>query len=372
MKQKIITQKMPKKVVLGLSGGVDSSVAACLLKKQGYEVIGIFLKNYSGAKDNLSMECSWIKERTMAQKIASQIEIPLVTLDYEKDYMKKVIDKMYSDYSRNLTPNPDIECNNIIKFPALWDYANKIKAEFISTGHYARIKKINNAYQLLSGKDKQKDQSYFLYTLNQKDLSHILFPIGNLKKEQVRSIAKKLKFPNWDKKGTRGICFVGKVDMKKFLKKKIKERKGQLISESKEIIGTHLGSKYFTIGERIGEAKGFEFLPEARKKHHEKLYIAEKLAGNKILVVPENHPLLKKKEIKIHKMHFINPKEKINSNTLLSARIRHLGEKHPGKIAKKGNQYFFIFKKPVKAIAEGQSIVIYKKEIVLGGGEIRL
>lgn len=368
MKEKI--QK--KKVVLGLSGGVDSSVAAYLLKKQGYEVIGVFLKNYSGTKDSLTIECSWIKEREIAQKIASILEIPLITLDYEKDYMKKVIDKLYSDYSRGLTPNPDIDCNNIIKFPALWKYAKKIKADFIATGHYARIKKDNSNYRLLSGKDKQKDQSYFIYDLAQNDLSHILFPIGNLKKEEVRKIAKKLKFPNWNKRGTRGICFVGKVDMKKFLKKKIKEKKGIVISEKKEIIGTHSGNSYFTIGERIGEAKGFELFPEARKKYHEKLYIAEKLPGNKILVVPENHPLLKKKEIKVHKMHFINPKERIKSKGSLSARIRHLGEKHSGKLVKKGDKYFFIFKKSVKAIAEGQSIVIYKKEIVLGGGEIRL
>jgi len=359
-----------KKVVLGLSGGVDSSVAAYILKKQGYKVIGVFLKNYSGTKDNLSMECLWIKERAMAQKIASELEIPLITLDYEKDYIKKIVSKIYSDYSFGLTPNPDIACNNLIKFPALLDYAKKIKADFIATGHYARIKKIKNNYLLLSGKDKRKDQSYFLYALTQKDLSHTLFPIGNLKKEEVRQIAKKQKFPNWNKKGTRGICFVGKVDMKKFLKKKIKEKRGQLISESREVIGTHPGNKYFTIGERIGEAKGFELYPETRKKYNEKLYVAEKLKGNKLLVVPKNHFLLEKKKIRIHKMHFINPKDKIRKN--LSARIRHLGDKYPGRLLKRANNYFFNFKKPVKAIAEGQSIVIYDKEIVIGGGEIRL
>ncbi len=354
-----------KIVVIGLSGGVDSSVAALLLKKQGYKVIGAFMKNFSDTKNPLTNECSWVEEKIMAQKIANILKIPLVTFDFEKEYKKIVLEKMFKDYSNGLTPNPDIDCNTIIKFPLFWKKAKAIGADYIAMGHYARIKKSNLGYNLLKGKDEKKDQSYFLYGLSQEDLSHTLFPLGNFKKSQIREIAKKNKFPNWDKKSTRGICFVGKTNIKSFLEKKIKNKTGKIISPEKEILGYHKGIYYYTTGQRIGTKEGLE------KQTSQKMYVAEKLKNNSLIVVQKNHPLLKKQKIIIKNLHIINKKEKfLNEN--IKVRIRHLGSFLPGKLKIKKRKFVFYLSKPEIGIAEGQSIVLYKKEIVLGGGEIRL
>ena len=354
-----------KTVVIGLSGGVDSSVATLILKKQRYKVIGAFMKNFSDSKNPLTNECSWIEEKIMAQKIANLLEIPLVTFDFEKEYKKIVLEKMFKDYSNGLTPNPDINCNTIIKFPLFWKKAKSFGADFIAMGHYARIKKSNYRYNLLKGKDEKKDQSYFLYGLSQEDLSHTLFPIGNLKKLEIRKIAKKNKFPNWNKKSTRGICFVGKINIKSFLEKKIKNKKGKIISPEKEILGYHKGIYYYTIGQRIGKNEGLE------KNSKEKLYVAEKTKSNSLIVVPKNHSLLKKQKIIIKDFHLINKNENF-LNKKIEARIRHLGNFLPGKLKIKNKKFVFHLSKPEIGIAEGQSIVLYKKEIVLGGGEIRL
>ncbi len=360
-------QKQQKTVILGLSGGVDSSVAALLLKKQGYKVIGVFMKNYSETKDPITGECSWVEEKKMAQKIAAILEIPFITIDYEKQYKSLVINEMFKSYKSGLTPNPDILCNKIIKFPALWKEARKLKADFIAMGHYSRIKRSKNGFSLFQGKDKTKDQSYFLCDLTQEDLSHTLFPLGSLKKSQVREIAKKHHFPNWDKKGTRGICFIGKLDMKSFLKRKIKEKQGNVISPEGKIIGKHPGSSYFTIGERIGERKGFTIDKEFKKQYPGKLYVAEK-TKNTITLAPESHPLLKRPQVFIKNLYKINPKEKIPKN--LKARIRHLGSLLPGKLTKHNNSYAFKFNKPQEALAPGQTIVLYSNDKLIASGEI--
>ncbi len=353
-----------KKVLLGMSGGVDSSVAALLLKKQGYEVIGAFMKNFSDTKNKMTGECSWVEERKMAQKIAILLGIPFITIDSEKEYKKNVIEPMFRDYFRGLTPNPDMLCNKIIKFPVLWREAKKIGAEYIATGHYARIKKNKIEYALLEGKDKTKDQSYFLAELTQNDLSHTLFPVGNLIKLEVREIARKNKFPNYDKKGTRGICFVGKVNMKSFLEKKIKNKKGKVIDFNGSFLGYHPGSMYFTIGQRIGQSLGFEI-----EKHLEgKWYVAEK-RKNVIVIAPESHKILKRQIVKINNIHFLNPRKKIFHR--LKARIRHLGVLHSGKLMAKGRNYYFKFSKPLEQVAEGQYIVLYKSRRVVASGEMR-
>ena len=354
-------------VLLGMSGGVDSSVAALLLKKKGYKVIGIFLKNYSDTKNKITGECSWIEEREMAKKIASILQIPLLTLDYEKEYKKYVINKMFKDYAKGLTPNPDISCNTIIKFPALWKKAKDLKADYIATGHYVKVKNSKNGYELLQGKDKKKDQSYFLYELSQSDLSHSIFPLGNLTKEEVRKIAKKNHFPNWNKPGTKGICFVGKINMKDFLKRKINEKKGKILSPEGEKIGIHPGISFFTIGERIGSKDVF-IENSYRNKTKSKLYVADKRKNNILVVAPEGNSILKKKEIKIKNLKIINKNEKIPFN--FKARIRHLGNLLKGRIKKKNKNYHFILNKSEKGIAPGQSIVIYHKNRVIGGGEI--
>jgi len=360
--------KSKGKVLLGLSGGVDSSVAALLLKKQGYEVIGCFLKCFSDTKDPLTGECSWVKEKQMAQKIAAHLQIPFKVLDLEKQYKKEVILPMIRGYSLGLTPNPDIACNTIIKFPWLWNEAKKLRCDFISTGHYARIKKTKSGFQLLSGKDKTKDQTYFLSELSQSDLAHTLFPIGSLKKSEVRNIAREHKLINWSKKGTRGICFVGKVNMKSFLEKTIKSKQGKVLDDKGNLLGTHPGSSFYTIGQRVGPHIGI-ILNKPKELSQTKLYIAEK-KNNNLIVVPENHPLLSKKEIILFNPHFINLKDKIPSK--LSARIRHLGQLYQGKLIKKSNNFVFISNNPIPSVAEGQYLVLYNKERVVGAGEIRL
>lgn len=354
--------KKQKSVLLGMSGGVDSSVAALLLKKRGYNVIGAFMKNFSD-KNASNNQCNWKEELKSAKKIASLLNVKLIILDSEKQYKTQVLNPMFRAYKKGLTPNPDIFCNTIIKFPLLWKEAKKLKADCIATGHYARIKKTLKGFQLLQGKDKSKDQSYFLSELSQSDLQHIIFPIGNLTKSEVRKIAEKNKFPNYDKKGTAGICFIGKINMKSFLERRIKNKEGKVLDPEGNIIGKHPGSMYFTIGQRIGSRLGFEI-----KKHLKgKWYIAEKRRNNIIIIAPKNSPLLKKQKLKIKKIHLINPKEKIPSN--LKARIRHLGKLHKGKLSKK-NHYYFTFFKPVEQIAPGQSIVIYNRINLIGKGEI--
>ncbi len=354
-----------KTVVLGMSGGVDSSVAALLLKKQGYKVIGVFMKNYSDTKDIFTGECSYLEDKRVAQKIAAILKIPLVTIDYEKQYKGQVINRMFQDYKKGLTPNPDTLCNKIIKFPALWKEAKRLKADYIATGHYAIIKKSKTGFELLQGKDKTKDQSYFLCDLTQEDLSHTLFPIGKLTKENIRKIAKKNKFPNWDRKGTSGICFIGRMDFKKFLKKKIREKPGSVLSIEGKIIGKHPGSSYFTIGERIGERKGFVIDKEFKSAFPSKLYVAQKV-NNNLVIVPENHPSLKTSQVLIKNLHLINPREKIPK--VIQARIRHLGELHSGKL----NKNIFKFNRPQEAIAPGQIIVLYSKDKLIASGEMRL
>lgn len=356
-----------KTVLLALSGGVDSSVAAYLLKKQGYQVIAAFMKNFSETKNKITGECAWKEERRIAQRIAAKLGIPFITLDFEKEYKKYVINPMFKDYARGLTPNPDILCNKIIKFPLLWKKAQKLKADYIATGHYARIRKNHLGFQLLEGKDKTKDQSYFLYQLSQADLSHSLFPMGNYKKEQTRKIAKSLGFPNWNKHGTCGICFVGKIPMKPFLQQKIKEKKGKVFTPEGKLIGFHPGTSYFTIGQRIGPRLGFQLLKEAG---NQKLYVAEKRKNNILIVATKTHPLLKKSQVLLKSLHLISPKEKIPKK--LKARIRHLGKLIPGTLKKQNNHYSFNFHTPVSNVAEGQSLVLYHKDEVIGGGEIRL
>ncbi len=373
MKEKTINQKT--KVLLAMSGGVDSSIAALLLKKQGYEVIGAFMKNWSDTKDPLTGVCAWRTERKMALKVASQLDIPLITLDFEKQYKKDVINKMFEKYKKGITPNPDIDCNQKIKFPLLLKEAEKRKINFIATGHYARVRKNKlGTYDLLRGKDESKDQSYFLYKITQNELSHCLFPIGEYTKQQIREIAKNNNLPNYNKKGTVGICFVGKVNLKKFLQKKIKPKKGKILDPENKIIGEHDGIYYYTIGQRLGPRYGFD-LDRGDKHKPSKWYVAKKNAKtNTIIAAPENHPLNFRKEITIKDLHLISDKKETfqNKPTKVFSRIRHVGELIPSTLNynKKTKQFQITLNQAITGVSEGQAIVLYQKNKVLGGGEI--
>lgn len=423
-----------KKVLLAMSGGVDSSVAALLLKNQGYDVTGAFMINYSDTKDSYS-RCTWREERKMALKIAAILDIPLITLNFEKEYKKYVVDEMFKLYKIGITPNPDVDCNNKIKFPLLKKAAKKLGCDLIATGHYARIKPISSIknkpiktistksvnlregdHKIVShgragvqgrrgvepfldlhrAKDETKDQSYFLYRLGQPDLKNTLFPIGDLTKKQVREIAKKNKFPNYNKKGTVGICFIGKVNLKKFLSKKIKPKKGRILDPDKNQIGTHDGFYYYTINQRIGPRYGIE-VKKIHGKPMQKFYVAKKIPKtNTIIAAPENHPLLFRKQIIISSPHWINENPLENSTISkskktfrvnkslgavaggvadktklkLHARIRQVGELLPCILEKKKNKLIVTLNKPITGISEGQAIVLYKKTKCLGGGVI--
>ena len=372
-----------QKILLAMSGGVDSSIAAFLLKKQGYDIIGAFMKNWSDTKDPLTGRCAWREERKMALKVASQLNIPLITLDFEKEYKKEVIEKMFEKYRKGITPNPDIDCNQKIKFPLLIKEAKKRKINLVATGHYARvIKNKKGKYELYRGKDETKDQSYFLYRIKEKELAHCLFPIGEYSKKEIREIAQKNKFPNYNKKGTVGICFIGKINLKKFLQKKIKPKKGKVLDPEGQIIGEHDGIYYYTIGQRLGNRYGFEiernYKGNERKSNEkfEKWYVAKKDAKKNIIIAaPKNHPLNFRRDILVTNIHFIsNKKEKFQkSKSKVLSRIRHVGELLPSTLFynKKTKQFKITLKKAITGISEGQAVVLYKKDKVLGGGEIR-
>lgn len=367
--------KPQKSVLLGLSGGVDSAVAALLLKQKGYKVIGAFMKNFSETKNEITGDCNYLEDKKDAQKIAAILEIPFVSLDFEKEYKKYVIDPMFRDYAKGLTPNPDSLCNKIIKFPLLWREAKKLKCDYIATGHYIKrsYNKKTKSYEISIPKDKSKDQSYFLYELTQKDLEHTLFPIDGLTKTEVRVIAKKNKLPNADKLGTRGICFVGKIDMKDFLKQKIKPKPGKILDQDGNVIGKHNGIMYYTIGERIRENSNTQILKEHRNKLNKKMYVASKnKRANILVVVPQRHSLLRKNEFNLTKVHFINSKNKsLKVLKGVKVRIRHLAPLISAKIVKQNGKYKVKLSKSVQAVADGQSCVVYKGKKILGGGEIR-
>lgn len=355
-------------VVIGMSGGVDSSVAALSLKKQGYNVIAVFLRNYPDDQPYLDSICPFKGDKAIAEEICAKNKIPFSVLDYRQTYLKEVIEPMFADYQSGLTPNPDTYCNKIVKFPALWGYAKKIKADYIATGHYARIRKTKSGFQLLTGKDKTKDQSYFLYQLTQSDLSRTLFPNGNLTKKEIRKMAKSLNLPNWNKQSSRGICFIGQLPFKSFLHKKIESKPGNVLSPEGKIIGTHPGIFYYTIGEKIGPNIGI-IIKKPKGKEQKRWYVASKnTERNEITAAPESHPLLKRKEISIIKFHLINPEDKMPKQ--LRARIRHLGKFHSGTLKNINHNYYFTFNKPLEGLAPGQAIVLYHKNQVIGGGEI--
>ncbi|TSD02101.1 MAG: tRNA-specific 2-thiouridylase MnmA, partial [Parcubacteria group bacterium Athens0714_24] len=238
---------MKKKVFVGMSGGVDSSVTALLLKKQGYDVVGCFIKGWYG-----NFDCTWKEDRRDAMRVCAKLDIPFITIDAEKEYKKEVVDYMIREYKAGRTPNPDVMCNRYIKFGVFLKKALEMGADYIATGHYVKL----NKNKLLQAKDLNKDQSYFLWTLTQKQLKYCLFPIGNLTKPEVREIARKNNLSTAEKRDSQGVCFIGEFDIMDFLKKYIKPRKGKVINLENKIVGEHNGVNFYTIGQRHGLSRG--------------------------------------------------------------------------------------------------------------------
>ena len=357
-----IKKKTPQKVFAGMSGGVDSSVSAALLKKSGFDVVGVFIKVWQPD----FVECTWREDRLDAMRICAKLHIPFFTLDLEKEYKKDVADYMIYEYKAGRTPNPDVMCNKYIKFGAFFDWAMKQGADFVATGHYARVNKIAGTAQLLAGKDKNKDQSYFLWTLTQKQLSKIIFPIGDIEKPEVRKKAEKLGLSTAEKKDSQGVCFLGKFDMKDFLSHYMKEDSGKVLDENGKIIGRHDGAIFYTIGQR----HGFE-ITEKTTRSNPLFVIAKNLQKNTITV--SENPIQNVKESKEIEMKNVNwMSSKIpDLSKKYSARIRYRQPLSLCKIKRKDSNYVILFDKYQKSVSSGQSIVIYDGEICLGGGIIK-
>ncbi|MDD5043281.1 MAG: tRNA 2-thiouridine(34) synthase MnmA [Patescibacteria group bacterium] len=365
MVTKLSKSNKGKKVFVGLSGGVDSSVAALLLKKQGYDVTGVFMKNWSNTK-KLGGECNWVAERQDAMRVAAKLGIPFKTYDFEREYRKKVLKYLIREYKHGRTPNPDIMCNKEVKFKLFLKKAIKDGADLIATGHYAKVGKqqmVNELqYRLMIPKDKEKDQTYFIHILNQKILSKTLFPLGNLTKPEVRNIARCYGFITAEKKDSVGICFVGEVNMREFLKKYLKFTRGDIVDIKGKVLGKHDGLEYFTIGQRAGLNIGGSG----------PYFVVSKNFKSKKLIVTSNpkDTLLFSRQARIKEMHWISgAMPKIPLSVLTRARHRQRLEK---AILKKDKKDFkVIFARPQRALTPGQSLVIYKNGECLGGGVIK-
>lgn len=354
-----------KKVFVAMSGGVDSSVAAGLLKKQGYDVYGVFIKGW--APEDFS--CPWREDKRDAARVAAVLDIPFTAWDFSKEYKKEVADYMIFEYQAGRTPNPDVMCNRRIKFGIFLKKALEQGADYIATGHYIRLFKEAKlplgslASKLFEAKDKNKDQSYFLWTLTQEQLKHCLFPAGDYLKPEVRKLAKKFGLPTAEKKESQGVCFVGKLDFADFLRKYIPKKDDEVRDTSGNVIGKHDGVYFYTIGQRHGLGIGGTKKP---------LYVCAKDFKNNVLIVCEgNDPALFKKAIFAKDVNWIGNVGHSVSNKC-KARIRYRQPLQDCEVyAKNKTEVKVIFKKPQRAVAEGQSVVFYKRQEMLGGGVIR-
>lgn len=364
-------KKINKTVFVGVSGGVDSSVSAALLKDQGYNVVGVFIRTWQPD----FIECTWRDERRDAMRVCAHLGIPFLECDAEDAYKKGVADYMIEEYKKGHTPNPDVMCNREVKFGVFWDFAKKHGADFIATGHYAQNNYklhppgwlgrtgITN-YELRKGEDESKDQSYFLWTLTQDDLAHTLFPIGHLQKSEVRKLAEKYKLPTATKKDSQGVCFLGPLDMKDFLKHYIPSIKGDVVDENGKVIGYHDGAVFFTLGERHGFT--------INNEHSSKIpyYVIKKdIDKNIIRVSPKQGlGLSNQKEYELYNVNLGVDVIKANENKEYTAQIRYHGEllKCQFKIKSK-DRIIVSFKEPV-LVSAGQSIVIYDGDVCMAGG----
>ena len=403
---------MNKKVVVGLSGGVDSSVAAWVLKEQGYDVIGLFMKNWHDTTGLLQSDCHWEDDLMFAEMVARKLDFPFYQVDLSNEYRQRVVDYMFAEYEKGRTPNPDVLCNREIKFDSFAMEARKLHGDFVATGHYCRkeekVSGNKTIYRLLSGKDKNKDQSYFLCQLNQEQLANALFPIGNLIKPEVREIANKLGLATALRKDSQGICFVGKVHLPTFLQQKLEAKKGNIVEivegvegvetycfpeiteglpekevsekslsemtrpfkydlSSGQIIGTHNGAHFFTIGQRKGMNVG---------GHKEALFVIGIDVEKNIVYVGEGqfHPGLNRKGLFIRKneVHWIRTDLRMEPGGCRDylVRIRYRQPLQAARLYCREKGMYIIFDKPQRGIAPGQFAAWYQDDEVIGSGVI--
>ena len=386
------------RVVVGMSGGVDSSVAAHLLKEQGHEVIGIFMRNWHDESVTLHDECPWIEDSNDAMMVAEQLGIPFQVLDLSEEYKERIVDYMFAEYEAGRTPNPDVLCNREIKFDAFLQAAMSLGAEYVGTGHYARREEITDGgkqvYRLLAGKDKSKDQSYFLCQLNQEQLSKSLFPVGELEKSEVRRIAAELNLVTAEKKDSQGLCFIGKVRLPDFLQQQLAPKKGQILEvaatagvfekaedenltllaqpiryrpEDGEAVGEHRGAHYFTVGQRKGLQVGGKPDP---------LFVIGTDVEKNIIYTGqgEDHPGLYRKALFIRSedVHWVREDLRLNVGEQMSVkvRIRYRQPLQNAELISKPNGTYIRFDRAQKAITPGQFAAWYRDDELLGSGII--
>ncbi len=390
---------MKKRVVVGLSGGVDSSVAAYLLKEQGYEVIGMFMKNWHDDTVTISNECPWLDDSNDAMIVAQHLGIPFQAIDLSKEYKERIVDYMFAEYQAGRTPNPDILCNREIKFDVFLQGALKLGADYVATGHYCRRGEVqkdgNTYYQLLAGKDPNKDQSYFLCQLTQAQLSKALFPIGELLKPEVRAIAKKANLATAEKKDSQGLCFVGKVHLPDFLQQRLEPKKGKVVEvpfdstafkngyeptdlqnltkpyvfnpELGEVVGEHNGAHFYTIGQRRGlNIGGYE----------KPLFVIGTDTNKNIIYTGsgDDHPGLYRKGLFVPHVdeHWIREDLKLlmGESKNFMARIRYRQPLELCMLHKKEEGLYIVFNKPQRGVTPGQFVAWYENDELIGSGVI--
>jgi len=357
------------KVAVGLSGGVDSAVAALLLKEQGYDVFGIFMQNWEAETDD--PYCTADQDLLDAKAVAETLKIPFHTINFSKEYWNQVFQYCLDEFAANRTPNPDIWCNREIKFKVFLEHALKLSADYMATGHYARVRNVGTGQdlstQLLKAKDLNKDQSYFLYALNQFALKHAMFPLGNLEKSEVRALAQKAGFKNAEKKDSTGICFIGERKFKDFLSEFMLAKPGNIETSEGKVIGRHDGLMFYTLGQRKGLAIG-----GVKDADEKAWYVLKKEVERNVLIAGQghDHPMLYADKLIFEIATWIAEKEPCLP-LQCSAKIRYRQEDQICKVeVLQENRYQVTFEKPQRAITPGQSVVLYQGNVCLGGGVI--